>query len=162
MLSRLVLAATLVHLVAQVVGAEAGGADDSCLPTLGNSDIAHCTLPYTWEELASAYKQGQLDFVSGGLGACAKDNLLVWLCIRPHPCSASIFDRFCFAYDESTAKFLPLGNNRDVRFCSLEPEPARRTDLQLACCDAAAMTLAGIEEQIRSLNSTLMNEVYHL
>jgi hypothetical protein len=148
-----VLAATVL----QVVRAETAGAPGPCFPTLGNSDIAHCKLPYTWEELASAYKQGQLDFVSGGFGDCSTDRLDVWLCIRPHPCSANIFDRFCFAYDEFTSKFLPLGKNTDVGYCKLEPEPPRRTDLQLACCDAAAMTLATIKEQIRSFNTSVGN-----
>jgi hypothetical protein len=124
-----------------------------CCPAPGNSSYAHCMLPYTWEELANGYKEGRLDFMTGGLGQCSTRQLRMWLCIRPHPCSDNVLDRFCFAFNESSLEFVPLGKNKDLVLISLEGS-SRHSIVSMACCDYAAATLSVIEERLQSLNTS--------
>jgi hypothetical protein len=159
----LVLAAILL---VDIVSSSSSDAT-SCFPMLGSLELAHCALPYSWEELASAYKQYELDFMTGGLGACTLGDLKSWLCVRPHPCSG-VLERFCFAYNESSHEFVPLGKNKDLGYCShdqpsYKEEPVAGDTLKLACCDEAAATLSVLEERLEAriqyVNTSLMAEV---
>jgi hypothetical protein len=126
---------------------------------LGSSVIQHCALPYTWEELAAAYKYGDLDFKAGGMGHCASSDLKSWLCIRPHPCAENVLDRFCFGYNETSHVFVPLGKNKDLKYCGYQELPqalqAASGTLKLACCDEAAGTLLLLQERMGSMEESI-------
>ncbi len=142
-----------VSLVILGMSPPASDAAKPCCVAPGNSTYARCMLPHTWEELADGYKDGRLDFMMGGLGQCSTSHLQVWLCIRPHPCSDDVLDRFCFAFNETSLEFVPLGKNRDIGLVSLQGS-SNLSMVSLACCDYAAATLSVIEARLQSFNAS--------
>jgi hypothetical protein len=147
------LFAFAVCFVVLAMSLPASDAAMECCPAPGNSSYARCMLPYTWEELASGYKEGRLDFMTGGMGQCSTRHQQSWLCIRPHPCSDNVLDRFCFVFNETSLEFVPLGKNKDLGIISLEGS-SRHSVVSMACCDYAAATLSVIEERFQSFNTS--------
>jgi len=82
-----------------------------------------CSLPMTWGEMLRArFTNCSLSYKTGGLGhLLVKDAFESWLCVHDHPCASNYAQDpyFCFVFDEQRERFVPWGENAELRIVKL-------------------------------------------